>query len=237
MEADDAVAHGLLEGRARGVAQVAGVSGTGGSAEWRRASPTVFESPFLDWFTRTHWLSPVLVLGPLASVLAVFGVRSAGWAAAGWAVAGYVAWTLAEYWIHRIAYHGSALARFGGRTQWLVHGIHHDHPDDPRRPATPPLTALPLLIAVVCAMWALGGTGPGLCAGAAFVAGSMSQELVHHHLHRGRPSTRLGRALRRHHLLHHYRDEGTRFGVTCPYWDYVFGTAGSRPGARDDLGG
>ncbi|MFJ6799020.1 sterol desaturase family protein [Streptomyces sp. NPDC091268] len=189
-------------------------------------SPQVFGSPFMEWFTCTHWWAPALVLGPFALALGILGARAAGWAAAGWALVGYVTWTLAEYWIHRLAYHGAALARLGGRMQWIMHGIHHDHPDDPRRPATPPLTMLPALGVVACMMWAVGGTGPGCSAAAAFVAGSMSQELLHHHLHRGRPTTRLGRALRRHHLLHHYRDEGTRFGVTCPYWDYVFGTAG-----------
>lgn len=192
-----------------------------------RASPPVFPWPFLDRLTRTHAATPTLLFGPLGLGLIASGVGAVGWRrAAALVVAGYVAWTLAEYWIHRIAYHCVAPVRFGPRVQWMIHGIHHDHPNDAGRPMTPPLATLPPLVAVIWFIcWTLGsGTGPVVAGG--FTLGYLSHELVHHHLHRRRPSTRLGRYLRRCHMRHHFRDERTWFGVTCPYWDYVFGTTG-----------
>ena len=34
--------------------------------------------------------------------------------------------------------------------------------------------------------------------------------------------------LRRLHLMHHFRDHDKGFGVSAPYWDFVFGTAERR---------
>ena len=30
--------------------------------------------------------------------------------------------------------------------------------------------------------------------------------------------------LKKHHMLHHFDDHSKRFGVTSPFWDFVFGT-------------
>ena len=64
----------------------------------------MFESPALDRLTRVHHAVPLAVYVPLISILAGFGLARLGvlWALTLMA-AGYVLWTLAEYWIHRVA--------------------------------------------------------------------------------------------------------------------------------------
>jgi sterol desaturase/sphingolipid hydroxylase (fatty acid hydroxylase superfamily) len=42
------------------------------------------------------------------------------------------------------------------------------------------------------------------------------------------PTMRLGLALRRLHMMHHFHDSSHGFGVSAPWWDYVFGTGHAR---------
>lgn len=43
-------------------------------------------------------------------------------------------------------------------------------------------------------------------------------------------------ALKRHHAIHHRRDETVSFGVTTTVWDHVFRTVWSREGVREPQG-
>jgi len=70
---------------------------------------------------------------------------------------------------------------------------------------------------------------------AGYLLGIVIYDELHYHLHSRRPGTRIGVWLRRIHMLHHFRHPDSHFGVSGPYWDYVFGTALKRsddPGIR-----
>src|SRR5919109_1586100 len=45
-----------------------------------------------------------------------------------------------------------------------------------------------------------------------------------HGVHHDHPRTRLERRLRELHMRHHFQDDERGFGVSAPYWDWVFGT-------------
>src|SRR5207237_163395 len=62
---------------------------------------------------------------------------------------------------------------------------------------------------------------PGLAV-AAF--GYLAYDLLHYASHAVALRGRVPRFLRQHHLTHHYRMPETRFGVSSPFWDRVFGT-------------
>ena len=66
---------------------------------------------------------------------------------------------------------------------------------------------------------------PGL---AGFVTGYLTYDMVHYYTHHAVPTSKLGLTLRRLHLMHHFRDHDKGFGVSAPYWDFVFGTAEKR---------
>jgi sterol desaturase/sphingolipid hydroxylase (fatty acid hydroxylase superfamily) len=44
------------------------------------------------------------------------------------------------------------------------------------------------------------------------------------------PHSHALKALRRHHMIHHHAQHDARFGVTTPFWDWVFRTLPPAPG-------
>lgn len=195
----------------------------------RAASPRLFENALLDTLSRVHPAVPPLVYLPLAALLLVWGGRTVGLARAPLlALAGYLAWTLLEYWGHRLAFHFVPRGRLGARLHWMIHGVHHDHPNDRLRLVMPPLMSLPIM-AVAFGVFALSfGAASGSVLMAGFLAGYVGYDMLHYHVHQHAPRTRLGRLLRRLHMHHHFRDETVCFGVSAPWWDVVFGTAPRR---------
>src|SRR2546430_16776119 len=110
-----------------------------------RASPPMFDSRLLDFFSRVHPVVPVLIFAPAIVVLEAWGLSKQGLGAAlGLTVAGYVIWTLFEYWLHRLVFHFEPEDGLGARLHWIIHGVHHDHPNDPLRLVMPPAVSVPL---------------------------------------------------------------------------------------------
>ena len=54
--------------------------------------------------------------------------------------------------------------------------------------------------------------------------------MTHYHVHHHRPRTRVGKLVRELHMRHHFQDDTKGFGVSAPFWDYVFGTPQRRSG-------
>jgi sterol desaturase/sphingolipid hydroxylase (fatty acid hydroxylase superfamily) len=137
---------------------------------------------------------------------------------------GYVLWTLVEYFGHRFLFHHRFTSAAGLKAQFLMHGVHHDHPSDPLRLVMPPLMSVPIMTAAWAVLHAT--LGPILCrpALAGFIAGYIAYDMLHYHLHHRQPRTYIGRFLRARHMHHHFRDDTTSFGVSAPWWDFVFGT-------------
>ncbi len=189
------------------------------------ASPPIFRSRFLDYFTRVHVSVPPLIFIPLAGLL-IYWARALGfWALLGCVLGGYAAWTLMEYWIHRTVFHWEFESALGAKVHWLIHGIHHDHPSDPLRLVFPPLVSIPSFF-LVYGLFSIVLDGAVLNAVVAgVVLGYVIYDLTHFYLHHFQPRTRLGRALRARHMHHHFRDDDTAYGVSAPWWDVVFGTS------------
>ena len=59
---------------------------------------------------------------------------------------------------------------------------------------------------------------------AGFLAGYLMYDMTHYHVHHHRPRTRVGKLVRELHMRHHFQDDTKGFGVSAPFWDYVFGT-------------
>jgi len=204
------------------------ISGSGQSP--LAASPRLFRNPLLDRLSRVHHLLPAVLYLP-ALVLLLYLARhtlTAGTAAAGF-LGGYVLWTLVEYFGHRFLFHHRFVSAAGRRAQFLMHGVHHDHPSDPLRLVMPPLMSVPIMAAA----WAVLRTllGPTLCLPvlAGFISGYLAYDMLHYYLHHARPKTRVGRYLRSRHMHHHFHDDAASFGVSAPWWDYVFGTQANIP--------
>ena len=190
-----------------------------------RASPPMFESPFLDRFTRVHPAVPVVLFGPVIAFLAIVGLGRTGvLAAVAWGAGGYLFWTLTEYWLHRVVFHYEPEAGIGKRLHWMIHGVHHDHPNDPLRLVMPPSASIPLAAIFCAAFWLVLGSGVAPVFAAGFLGGYLAYDMLHYHVHHHKPRTPVGRKLRELHMRHHFQDHDAGFGVSAPYWDHVFGT-------------
>jgi dihydroceramide fatty acyl 2-hydroxylase len=194
-----------------------------------RASPPMFESRLLDALSRVHPAVPLALFLPAISVLLVAGARQVEAAtAAALLVGGYLFWTLTEYWLHRLVFHFEPQEGLGARLHWIIHGVHHDHPNDPMRLVMPPSVSVPLATLFCLGFVAVLGLPAGYVFSAGFLGGYLLYDMTHYHMHHHTPRTRLGRRLRALHMRHHFQDDTRGFGVSAPFWDYVFGTAHRR---------
>ena len=190
-----------------------------------KASPPMFESRLLDACSRVHPSVPVILFLPAVTVLLVLGIERAGTPGAlAWALGGYMFWTLTEYWMHRIVFHFEPEDGIGARLHWIIHGVHHDHPNDPMRLVMPPSVSVPLAGLFYLLFLVALGSGVAPAFGAGFLAGYLIYDMTHYHVHHHKPRTRAGRRLRELHMRHHFQDDTRGFGVSAPFWDYVFRT-------------
>lgn len=202
----------------------------------RRGPARMFESDFLERFSRVHPIMPALLYFPVVVAASVAALRVHGVSVGRLGLellAGYAGWTVFEYWAHRLVFHMPVVGPRTARLQFLIHGVHHEHPWDTDRLVIPPTVSLLLCVLTYAGFHAaLGPSGMhGPFAG--FVLGYVLYDELHWYIHARQPTTRFGRWLRREHFIHHFKQPGTRFGVSCPWLDPCFGTGGgSRKAVR-----
>jgi sterol desaturase/sphingolipid hydroxylase (fatty acid hydroxylase superfamily) len=196
------------------------------SADVLRASPRLFENALLDKLSRVHWSVPLYIYVPAVALLAYVSLNTldAPLALAA-TLLGYFIWTLIEYFGHRFLFHWEFPGAFGKRIHFLIHGVHHVHPNDPLRLVMPALLSGPIMLIALAVTRLLFGLPLGYPVLMGFIIGYLAYDMTHYYLHHAEPRTRLGIAMRRFHMLHHFRDPERGFGVSAPWWDFVFGTA------------
>jgi sterol desaturase/sphingolipid hydroxylase (fatty acid hydroxylase superfamily) len=194
----------------------------------------MFESDFIDGFSRIpFWIVP-LIFVPVVTGLVAWPVAWAGvawWAAVGQFALGFMVWTITEYWLHRTVFHWVPNTSWGPRFHFLIHGVHHDWFQDRFRLVMPPAASLALCVG----FFALYAGAAQLLAGvveptwvyaffAGKVAGYVNYDMTHYYIHHGRPTSVFYKQLRRHHNNHHHANPDRKFGVSFTFWDRVFGT-------------
>jgi sterol desaturase/sphingolipid hydroxylase (fatty acid hydroxylase superfamily) len=199
----------------------------GGS--YYKGSARMFESDLLEKLSHVHPATPAILFLPVVA-FALYLAATRDGAAAGtilWQFgAGYLAWTLTEYWLHRLFFHLPVRGKVTRTIYFFVHGVHHDWPWDRSRLVLPPSVSV-LLAALFYFLFRafFAPTYHALFAG--FVLGYVIYDTVHWYTHAGAPKARVFKYLRKQHMVHHFKQPGTRFGVSCPWWDHVFRTTGS----------
>lgn len=158
--------------------------------------------PAFDLSRASYFLDFVLVPVAVAALMVIEPINI-------WLIVlGIVAWSVAEYWIHRAIFHGHTLFE-------PMHQMHHALPKD--------------MIGVASwgtfagfgAIWVLFGAS--FCAG--FMLGYLFYCAIHVRMHHGNRN-RFGRYIRlmfEHHARHHRGGQGN-YGVSSPVWDLVFRT-------------
>lgn len=204
----------------------------------RKEGIQVFENErFENVFAKAHPIMPGVWWGPVIAGCLYLTVKDERFslilAATGFGL-GFLAWTLIEYLLHRYVFHLLPDASYESKLkQFMVHGYHHEFPNDRMRLVAPLLLSVPIGIVIAAAYFALLGPFHWLSWFAGTAAGYIAYDWMHYYTHHFRPTTRLGRFLRRYHMEHHYKDSESHFGISSPLWDWVFGTAKSRGTAED----
>ncbi|MCB9685882.1 MAG: sterol desaturase family protein [Alphaproteobacteria bacterium] len=199
-------------------------------------SPRMFESDFLDLFSRVPaWVVPVMYV----PVVTGFVVHAAAWSGvslpllAAQFAAGWIVWSLMEYWLHRTLFHWIPAAPWGEAFHFYLHGVHHKWFEDKLRLVMPPAVSIGVAVVVYSVLtMTASALAPlvsptwieGFFAGVAM--GYMVYDCTHYYIHHFKPKTRIGLALRAHHNKHHHNPKfkDKKFGVSSTIWDHVFGT-------------
>ncbi|QQR90488.1 MAG: sterol desaturase family protein [Myxococcales bacterium] len=195
---------------------------------------TVLQHPFVErYLGKSHWALPGLWFLPIIAYC-FYATNRQGHlgltAMAALFVAGILVWTFVEYMLHRFLFHlNGGDGGFRKSMLFMAHGYHHEFPNDPGRLVAPPMMSWPLA-AVFATLFYFTLGMYWLPTFAGFVAGYLAYDWVHYYTHHGRPTTRVGKFLRRYHFEHHYKNHDTQFGISTPLWDLVLGTF-RKPGA------
>jgi sterol desaturase/sphingolipid hydroxylase (fatty acid hydroxylase superfamily) len=215
-------------------------------------SLTLFPYPFLETLSRTAWWIVPLVWLPISLALILLHPLSSpstsssdppSWTlssslpfsdTAAHLLSGIAIWSFVEYVLHRFLFHCETRVPDSGvflAVAFLLHGVHHLTPNDRHRLVFPP--ALGLVIGA--ALWAFFRTcvfTPSSTPLPSFalmfaggILGYVAYDMVHYATHflpfgsKVPLFSSIQRGHMRHHVVH------TRgFGVTSPFWDYVFFT-------------
>ena len=203
----------------------------------REAEPIrLFNSDFLEFFTHVSPVTIVVVwlpvaLGLLLSATAAHTYASATIVPAGFLIGAFL-WTLAEYTLHRFLFHHKPGNAFQERLFFLFHGIHHAQPQVKTRLVMPLPVSIPMALLFYGLFALVFGTllkSPQWVAPlmSGFLVGYLVYDLTHYATHHFAMRWGYAKYIKRHHMQHHYKDPGTRFGVSSPLWDWVFGTPGA----------
>jgi len=193
----------------------------------REKSVRLFKNDFLESLTHVHPIVPLLFWSPVVLFLLwhCVAVRELPVIqVAAMAIPGLLVWSLMEYLLHRFAFHFPAKSAVGKFLVYMFHGVHHDVPNDKTRLVMPPVGAV-IIMAILWVLFRLVIPGPWAEPFLAFfIVGYLIYDYLHYATHHFRIRHPLLQALKRHHMGHHFTSEETKYGVSSPLWDWVFGT-------------
>jgi sterol desaturase/sphingolipid hydroxylase (fatty acid hydroxylase superfamily) len=196
-------------------------------AKARYPSPRMFKSDFCERFSHVHPATPAILFVPVVLYLLWYTFARLDIAfpvVLGLGVIAYLAWGFTEYVLHRFIFHFPFPGEWGAKVHRLVHGIHHEDPNDPTRLVMPPFVSILLTWPFFRLFEVTLGPVYAVPFMAFFILGYLSYDYTHFYIHHARPKTWIGKAIKQSHMNHHYVAPNSRWGVSSPLWDVVFGT-------------
>jgi len=202
----------------------------------RNTSVRMFQTPLLEWGSRVHPAIPFVFYIPVVLGVATWGFvthrTTPLWFLALYP-AGWVTWDLLEYFIHRGFFHWEGSGPISRRIHQIAHGYHHTYPDDADRLVMPLGASLPLAALIAFLLFLVGqpqATLPYFCG---IVSSYMFYDFTHWATHYRTPKTAWGKAIRAHHMAHHFACPDKNFGISHRWVDVLMGTLRKRP-PRDE---
>jgi sterol desaturase/sphingolipid hydroxylase (fatty acid hydroxylase superfamily) len=188
-------------------------------------SVRLFKKDFLEFLTKVHPATPLIVFVPVIIFFMARGLRIEPVSSVLlYFTLGLIFWTFFEYLLHRFLFHYEPKGDFTRRLHYLFHGIHHAYPRDSRRLVMPPSVGIPLATLIYFAMTKLLPIPvvPSFFSG--FMLGYLCYDMIHFGIHHFNFNNSIWQEIKKHHLRHHYGDHEKNFGVSSPLWDFIFRT-------------
>lgn len=192
-----------------------------------KGSKKIFKNKYLESLTKTHIAIPIsffllFSMGLLYYSIAVVGTLTA-WQTTSLFFAGMFIFTLVEYTMHRFLFHIGTKTTKGENFQYTIHGVHHEYPKDKERLAMPPILSITIATSLLLVLRLfLNDMVFAFLPG--FLVGYAAYLTMHFILHLFKAPKGFFNFLWANHAVHHYKDQTKAYGVTSPFWDYVFGT-------------
>lgn len=202
-------------------------------AHSKDVSVKLFKSNFLEFFTHIHPAVVLVIWLPVVVYFLYQGIIQTGaqalWIAPLGLFVGLFIWTIAEYLLHRFAFHFKARNPLQERIAFLFHGVHHAQPQDKTRLVMPPVVSIPMAVLFYGVFWLVVSRGIGAPAWTAlmfagFISGYLVYDMTHYATHHFPMRSGYAKYIKRYHMQHHYKTPNMRFGVSSPLWDWVFRT-------------
>ena len=192
-----------------------------------KGSKKLFENKILEKLTRTHIAIPISLFIIYSGALLYYNIVSIGsltpLETTGIFFAGFFVFTLAEYVMHRYLFHIGTSTKKREKLQYTLHGVHHEFPKDKERLAMPPVMSIAIATTLLFVFkLILGDLVFAFLPG--FLVGYASYLAMHYILHTFKAPKGIFNFLWANHAVHHYKDQSKAYGVSSPFWDYVFGT-------------
>ncbi len=187
----------------------------------------MFESDFMEMFSRVHFSVPLFIYIPVISFFLYRSISTYEESAITiltLVILGIAVWSLAEYTLHRFLFHFEFKSELGARIHFIFHGVHHDYPNDSRRLVMPPSVSLPLAVLFYFIFTLILGTMFVAPFFVGFILGYLGYDMTHYAVHHYNMHNKVWLAIKNHHMKHHYMDSTKGFGVSSPVWDEVMGT-------------
>ncbi|MCK6541890.1 sterol desaturase family protein [bacterium] len=189
-------------------------------------TPRMFESDFLEFFSKVHFSVPLIVFIPVIS----YFIYQSLWIEKSdlkhflfWILAGLAVWTLTEYVLHRFVFHFTPRGALMERIHFIFHGVHHDYPNDSKRLVMPPAASIPLAALFYFLFLIIFGSNIApMFSG--FLIGYLWYDMTHYAIHHFNMHSAFWLAIKNHHMKHHFQNPEKGFGVSTPIWDYVWQT-------------
>ncbi|UII27432.1 sterol desaturase family protein [Fulvivirga maritima] len=190
----------------------------------------LFNNKLIERLSRTHISIPITLFFIYSAGLLYWSVTHTALAVATTVTlffVGLFVFTFVEYLMHRYVFHMDTYTKLRKKIQYNFHGVHHDYPKDKDRLAMPPLVSLTLATTLLLIFRLIMGDFVfGFLPG--FLIGYASYLFVHYIVHAYQPPKNAFKTLWVHHAIHHYKDPERAFGVSSPFWDYIFRTMPKR---------
>lgn len=185
----------------------------------------MFRSPFLEYFSYTNPLAPLVFWTPIACYFLWLSLTHLNLTyLSSFFCFGLFFWTFLEYVLHRFAFHFNAKVKWSKFIVFVFHGIHHDDPNDKQRLVFPPVPAAFIGVVVYSLLQTVLQRPYIYPFFLGVIIGYLIYDYTHYATHHFKMNSRIGTLIKRNHMRHHYVAPNKNFGVSSPLWDYIFRT-------------